>query len=336
MNLKDRKKQILKIIINNYIDYGVPIGSKAVVDNLEHKLSTATIRNEMAALEEMGYLVQPHISSGRVPSDLAYRFYVDALMDNEKLSKKEVENIHKIFNKECDNVKQMIGDAVKVLSDLTNCVAIAVLPKHSNVMVESVRLLKITEDRALVVIVTNHGIINDRVIKVDERLKQQDLDILSNHISTVVRQEKSIDNINLIDYIGTLCIGQDLVNQLTKALKQALTQREDNEIIVGGAINVFDFPEYKEAHKAKQMMQSLEDKDMLTSVILGANQDITIGAETNVEAIKGCSVISAKYSLGENETGTFAIIGPKRMKYSKMLKILEVIKKNLEYQNIND
>ncbi|MBQ9625034.1 MAG: heat-inducible transcription repressor HrcA, partial [Clostridia bacterium] len=329
MDLKDRKKQILKIIVNHYIVNGQPIGSKAVVDNLDQKLSTATIRNEMAALEEMGFLVQPHISAGRIPSDLAYRFYVDTLMDSDDLEQSEVETIKGLFNNNYNSVRGVIENAARVISDITNCVAIALLPKNANLRIQNVNLVKVSEDRALVVIVTNHGIIKDRVIKVPLGMSQQELDAISLHIAEKVSKISDIKALENVDYYSSLDAGHEIVNEFIDAVK---TIKEDDDIIVEGAMNIFDFPEYDSVGKAKMLISSFQDKDMLIDVMSKSvdNINVLIGKESEVDAISNCSLITVSYDMG-GDVGKFGIVGPKRMNYGKMLKILQTLSGSMRY-----
>lgn len=329
MNLKDRKKQILKIIVSHYINSGQPIGSKAVVDSLDQKLSTATIRNEMAALEEMGFLLQPHVSAGRIPSDMAYRFYIDALMDEDDLDKNEIAVIKNVFNKECDNVRGVIEDAAKVLSDITNCVAVALLPKNANLRIQNVHLVNITSDKALVVIVTNHGVIKDRVIKVPSGMSQIELDAIASHITEQVKNISDIQSIEHVDYYSTLNEGQEIVNGLMDVIH---SMNGDEDVIVEGAMNIFDFPEYDSVEKAKMLISSFQDKDMLINVLSRSVDDVSIiiGGESKIDAISNCSLLTVAYDIG-GDTGRFGIIGPKRMNYGKMLKILETLSGNIGY-----
>lgn len=328
MNLKDRKKQILKIIVRHYIENGQPIGSKAVVDILDQKVSTATVRNEMAALEEMGFLVQPHISAGRIPSDLAYRFYVDTLMDEGNIGADEIMIIKNAFNVGHNNVKSVITDAVKVLSDITNCVAVALLPRNANLQIQSIHLVGVTSDKALVVIVTNHGIIKDRVINIPKGMGQTELDAIAGFISQQVKGVKDIKSIKTEDYISCLDKGAEVIGSFLDVLSD-----ESDDVIIEGAMNIFDFPEYDSVEKAKTLISSFQDKNMLIDVLSrpvdGIN--IIIGQESQVEAIKNCSLLSVSYDLGGGDVGKFGIIGPKRMNYGRMLKILELLSGNIQY-----
>lgn len=330
MNLKDRKKQILKIIVRHYIENGQPIGSKAVVDILDQKVSTATVRNEMAALEEMGFLVQPHISAGRIPSDLAYRFYVDTLMDEGNIGADEIMVIKNAFNVGHNNVKSVITDAVKVLSDITNCVAVALLPRNANLQIQSIHLVRVTSDKALVVIVTNHGIIKDRVITIPKDMGQTELDAIAGFISQQVKGVKDIKSIKTEDYISCLDKGAEVIGSFLDVLSD---ESEDDDVIIEGAMNIFDFPEYDSVEKAKTLISSFQDKNMLIDVLSrpvdGIN--IIIGQESQVEAIKNCSLLSVSYDLGGGDVGKFGIIGPKRMNYGRMLKILELLSGNIQY-----
>lgn len=330
MNLKDRKKQILKIIVRHYIENGQPIGSKAVVDILDQKVSTATVRNEMAALEEMGFLVQPHISAGRIPSDLAYRFYVDALMDEGNIGADEIMVIKNAFNVGHNNVKSVIADAVKVLSDITNCVAVALLPKTANLQIQSIHLVGVTSDKALVVIVTNHGIIKDRVISIPTGMGQTELDAIAGFITEQVKGVKDVKSIKTEDYISCLDKGAEVIGSFLDILSD---DSVDDDVIIEGAMNIFDFPEYDSVEKAKTLISSFQDKNMLIDVLSrpvdGIN--IIIGQESQVEAIKNCSLLSVSYDLGGGDVGKFGIIGPKRMNYGRMLKILELLSGNIQY-----
>lgn len=330
MDLKDRKKQILKIVVRHYIENGHPIGSKSVVDGLEQKVSTATIRNEMAALEEMGFLVQPHISSGRVPSDMAYRFYVDALMDEGCLGQDEIMVIKNAFNKGSDNVKSVISDAAKVLSDITNCVAVALLPKSDKLQIKRVRLMEVTLDKALVVIVTNHGIIKDRVIHIPKDMSQMELDLIGEHLTEQVKNIKDIRTINSGDYLSSFNEHRQVVNELINIIDD---ENRDDDVIIEGAMNIFDFPEYNSVEKAKTLITSFQDKNLLSSILSKSEDGISImiGDESQIDAIKNCSLLSISYDLGGGDIGKFGIVGPKRMNYGKMSKILEMLSGNIEY-----
>lgn len=331
--MKDRKKEILKIVVTNYIDNGTPMGSKAVVENLQQKLSTATIRNEMAALEEMGYLVQPHISAGRIPSDLAYRFYVDSLMENETLSKDEIQRIKSAFNHECDNIKQVVNDAVKVLSDITNCVAVALLPKSTNLVIKDVKLMLITNNKALVVIVTNHGIIKDRVVKVPEGMTQTELNVISEHIAQKAKTISDLAKIDKSDFLGAVDERQNIVNQIIDIF-DAKALEEDNDIIVNGAFNIFNFPDCDDIEKAKSLVKSFENVELLKQVLDKNHHGFLIGGESEIDEIKDCSLITVDYDLGNLGVGSFGIIGPKRMNYAKMLKILETLSDSISFLDL--
>lgn len=332
MELKDRKKRILKIIVDNYIVSGVPIGSKAVVENMDVKLSTATIRNEMAALEEMGYLVQPHVSAGRVPSDLAYRLYVDALMEAQSLSKQEVQTMKSLFDQEVDNVKQVIGDTVKVLSDITNCVAVALLPKCANLQIENVRLVPVTSNKALVVIATNHGVIKDRVVRFPEDMNEGELSAIAALLTERARHMQDISAIHTGQFFPDIEHHQGFVHNLLDVFQECVAEPEE-DVILGGTTKLLDFPEYNDMEKVKQLIRSFEDKQLLARMLERDEEGITvtIGSEGDFDATKDCSLVTFHYRLDGLGEGSFGIIGPKRMNYGKVLKILETLGNHINF-----
>lgn len=335
MELKDRKRKILKIIVDHYINTGSPIGSKAVVETMEDKLSTATIRNEMAALEEMGFLMQPHISAGRVPSDLAYRFYVDALMEMQPLNKKEITSLKSVFDHQVTDVKQVIGDTVKVMSDITNCVALAMLPKNKELQIKNIKLVPITEDKALVVIVTNHAVINDRVVRFPENMSEAELNAIAHLLTERVKDIKNIETIQSDIFYRDLDQHQELVHEVLDVFADSV-QEKDGEIILGGATNIFDFPEYRDVDKAKMLIETFEDKAALANILEqeGNGIIVSIGAENELETIAGCSLVKFQYDIPELGEGSFGIVGPKRMNYGKVLKLLETLGKYINYHDL--
>lgn len=332
--MKERKQKILKIIVDHYINTGEPIGSKAVVENMKDKLSTATIRNEMAALEEMGYLMQPHISAGRIPSDLAYRFYVDALLEMEPLNKDELVAIKEIFDHQVSDVKQVIGDTVKVLSDITNCVALAMLPKNKEVKVQNIKLVPVTEDKALVIIVTNHGIINDRVVRIPKDMSEVELYAIAQMLTERVGNIKNIEKINKDDFYNELDSHQGFVHEVLDVFNSSL-QDENQDIILGGATKIFNFPDCQDIGKAKALIESFEDKSFFADLLDTGEEgiSISIGRENEFLPFENCSLITFQYNLEEFGQGGFGIVGPKRMNYGRVLTILNTLN---NYINFND
>lgn len=331
MSIDDRKIKILQAIINDYIRTGEPIGSRTIAKNYDLGVGSATIRNEMADLEDMGYLEQPHASAGRIPSSKGYRLYVDKLMDNQILTMEENLRIKQyIIDSAMLEVDKIVKQTSALLSELTKLTCVIEAPSVKKSFIKSIQLIKVDDYSLVTVILTDTGIIKNHIIKLNRVPNMNTL----NRINKVINNRLfnlSIEEINL-EVINNLKkdLGEydDLFNAILPALYETLNSSNSSEVFMDGTTNIFNYPEYNDIDKAKEMLSLLNDKDSIMD-LFNPVEDITIsiGDENYQPVAKDCSIISAEYSFGDRPMGKIGLIGPRRINYSKVIAIMaEVIK----------
>lgn len=337
MELDERKVTILKAIIKTYLETGEPVGSRTISKYTDIKLSSATIRNEMSDLEDMGYIVQPHTSAGRIPSDKGYRFYVDQIMQEKE---QEVTEIKELMIQRVDRVELMLKKLAQLLAANTNYAAMISGPQYHHNKLKFIQLSQMEAYKLLVVVVVEGNLIKNKVVKLEEEVSQEDvlnLNILLNSaLSGLTIEEINLGVISrLKEQAGTHVQVVDLVlNEVAAVIK---ADDEDLQIYTSGATNIFKYPELSDGEKASQLLSALEQKELLQELITDVNASdesgdiqVYIGDETPVQSMKDCSVVTANYELGEGIRGTIGIIGPKRMDYDKVLGTLRQLMKQLE------
>ncbi len=338
LELDERKVTILKAIIKTYLETGEPVGSRTISKSLDIKLSSATIRNEMSDLEEMGYIIQPHTSAGRIPSDKGYRFYVDQIVLEKDT---EVTEFKDMMVQKVDKLELVLKRMAQMLAANTNYAAMISGPAYHKTKLKFIQLSKMEEGKLLAVIVVEGNIIKNAVIDVSESLTNEQLLNLNILLNSSLNG-LTIEEINL-DVISKLKVDAgihsrviDLVlNEVAEAIRAG---SEDLQIYTSGATNIFKYPELTEGEKASQLIGTLEHNEVLKEFVTEANENadsesgiqVYIGDETPVQAMKDCSVVTANYDLGGGLRGTVGIIGPKRMDYEKVLSILQNLMKQLD------
>ncbi len=338
VELDDRKIMILKAIIKTYLETGEPVGSRTISKSLEVKLSSATIRNEMSDLEEMGYIIQPHTSAGRIPSDQGYRFYVDQIVLEKN---NEVTEFKDMMVQKVDKLELVLKRMAQMLAANTNYAAMISGPSYHKTKLKFIQLSKMEEGKLLAVIVVEGNIIKNAVINVSEALTDQELlnlnILLNSSLNGLTIEEINLGVISkLKGDAGNHSKVVDLVlNEVAEAIRAG---EEDLQIYTSGATNIFKYPELTEGEKASQLIGTLEHKEVLREFVTEANEgaesesgiQVYIGDETPVQTMKDCSVVTANYDLGGGLRGTVGIIGPKRMDYEKVLKTLQNLMGQLE------
>ncbi len=334
MDLSERKIGILKAVIDDYIMTGLPIGSRTISKKNGFELSSATIRNEMADLEELGFLEQPHTSAGRIPSQKAYRFYVDRLMKVVKLSPVEAERIKSYFQEKMSEVGQVMEKAAKVLSDTTHHISMVLKPQLKKSVIKKIQLVKITEKKAILLVVTDAGLVTDTVIVVPEGITPDYLEMISNMLTDKL-QYKTLEEAEK-DLTGYICEnardGSEFITEVVKAIENSVEPIGEKGIVLSGTQNIIDYPDYMSVEKAKNFLTVLETKDMLYEMMKKATQlefSVTIGQENEVKELYDMSVVTATYKIGGQSLGSFGVIGPTRMDYAKVISILGYVSHSL-------
>lgn len=338
MLLDDRKMKILQAIIDDYIDTAEPIGSRTIARKHELGLSSATIRNEMADLEEMGLLEQPHTSAGRIPSDKGYRFYVDRLMRLKELSEEECESICRELEVHINEISQLLKQASSVMSRFTKYTSMAITPQMKKSVMKAVQVVPIEQGKALVVVVTNAGFARNCIVKLPDGVMPDFLIRVSNALNEKL-SGLTIEQINLSvirDIENDMGISTEILMPILKGVSDCISQVDNAEVYLDGTTNIFNHPEFRDIVKAKEFLNMLDEKEILWKLLLNATKvgtvSIIIGSENPVSEIKDLSLISASYSMGDVILGAIGVIGPTRMEYPKVISSLNYIRKKLNQE----
>ena len=337
MELDERKITILKAIIKTYLETGEPVGSRTISKYTDLKLSSATIRNEMSDLEEMGYILQPHTSAGRIPSDKGYRFYVDKIMQEKE---QEVTEIKELMIQRVDRVELVLKKLAQLLATNTNYAALISGPQYHRNKLKFIQLSMMDDRKLLIVTVVEGNLIKNTMVDVPRNISREELlnlnILLNSALNGLTIEEINLDVISrLKEQAGVHSSLVDTV--LTEVARAIRADEEDLQIYTSGATNIFKYPELSDGDRASELLKAFEQKDVLQELITDVNEasdetgiQVYIGNETPVQTMKDCSVVTANYDLGEGIRGTIGIIGPKRMDYEKVLGTLKNLMKQLD------
>lgn len=341
MNDKDqldgRKVTILKAIIKTYLETGEPVGSRTISKYTDLNLSSATIRNEMSDLEELGYIVQPHTSAGRIPSDKGYRFYVDQIMQEKE---EEVTEIKDLMLKRVDRVELLLKQMARILAQNTNYAALISAPQYHRNKLKFIQLSRVDDGKLLVVIVVEGNMIKNTMIPISQQLSDEGLlnlnILLNNALNGLTIEEINLDVISrLKEQAG---IHSEVVDRVLGEIAEAIRADDDDlQIYTSGATNIFKYPELSDGEMASRLIGTLEQKELLQELVDDVNSSesssgiqVYIGEEAPVQTMRDCSIVTANYELGEGLRGTIGIIGPKRMDYEKVLNTLRNLMTQLD------
>ncbi len=332
--LDERKIKILDAIIRTYLETGEPVGSRTISKYTDLNLSSATIRNEMSDLEELGYIVQPHTSAGRIPSDKGYRFYVDHLLETKD---EEISSMKEFVIDHTEKMDQVLKQIAKMLAQNTNYATMVTSPKYNGNKVKFIQLSQLDDGQLLAVIVMEANVVKNKIIPLDAPLDNETL-LRLNVLLNSTLNGLSIPEINL----GTISKMKeqagsysDIVGIVLDAVAETISQ-EEMEIYTSGATNIFKYPELSDSQKASELIYTLEEKQQLATLVsdsLNNNEtgiQVYIGNESPIQTMKDCSVVTATYELGEGIKGTVGIIGPKRMDYEKVMDSLKLLTTQLD------
>ncbi len=343
MDLDERKLKILQAIIRNYLETGEPVGSRTISKYTDLNLSSATIRNEMADLEELGYIVQPHTSAGRIPSDKGYRLYVDQMLaeKEEKLdhAAQEVKEMHQMLLEKEDKMESILKQMAKMLAVNTNYATLVTAPQVKGNKIKFLQLSRVDVGQLLATIVVEGNVIKNDMIHVEKSLDDETLLKLNILLNTNLNG-LPIEDINLamITKLKQQAgIYDGIIAEVMDAVAAVIRENDDIEIYTSGANNIFKYPELSDNQRASELINTLEEKQMLTELVQDSMADenntgiqVYIGNETPVQTMKDCSVVTATYELEEGVKGTIGIIGPRRMDYDKVISTLTTLKSQLD------
>lgn len=333
MDLSERKQRILQAIVDEYIGTAEPVGSRSISKRDELGLSSATIRNEMADLEDMGYLVKPHTSAGRIPSDIGYRFYVNSLMQQYQISANAVEALRRELTDRVNQLDMLIKKASAVTSALTEYTTVVTSPTLSRLVIRKIDVIAMPGGNAMLILVTKSGVVKNRMIAVDitEQESKKITEALNEGLSGVVADD--VDE-SLLGFIaGKISLADGIPTEkimaVLKYVYEFIMAQDERDVYVDNARSMLRYPEFSDVNKARDMLNFLENRDNLIKIIdSGNNNDgvgIKIGTENNVRELENTSLITVNYKVGDKTLGKIGVIGPKRMNYAKVVASLDLI-----------
>lgn len=335
MQMDERKKKILRAIVQDYISTAEPVGSRTIARKFDLGISPATIRNEMSDMEELGLIEQPHTSSGRIPSDAGYRYYVDCLMEYPKLSKDEKGVIERETLKGIAEIQEVISHSSKLLSELTHLTSIVVGPQKGKSSFSQMHFLPYQPGQAIMVIVKENGVVENQIVDIGENVTAEELQ----KIATVFNQKMrghSISEVRrslLHEIYSELTRQRYLIDNALELLSAVLNNPGDepNKVYLGGTLNMLNQPEFQDVEKIKNLFQVFEEGDQIKKMLhpVADGLTVTIGGENRMKELQDCSVISATYRIEGEALGMVGLIGPTRMDYSKAMAMVDYMTRTL-------
>ena len=334
--LSERKKQILKAIGNAHIEGGGPVGSKAILQNQRLNCSSATIRNEMAELEEMGYLEQPHASAGRVPSELGYRFYVDSLVEHYAMTTAEIAQINKLLRIKMGELDQILATASTLASSLTNYTGIAIKPRRASANISKFETIYLDVDHYILVAVTSTGAVKTKHVRpelpVTEEAVERLADVLNRHVTGLTAEHITLPII--VELENEMGSDAGMISRIIKVIYELLSEMDQGEMKVSGINHLLQYPEYSDIGQFQELLGTLEQKeDILDLVSRHESRDdisVLIGSESRVEVMNNSALVFKPIQKDGKTLGAIGVLGPRRMDYAKVLATLEELSGNIE------
>jgi len=334
--LNDRKKMILKAIIEAHVKEGEPVGSKYLTQNKQIALSSATIRNEMAELESLGYLEQPHTSAGRVPSEVGYRFYVDSLMQRYRMSQNELARMNALAKNRLAEVDRLLETATQLAAALTNYTSLAVKPKQNAAVIDRFKTVLLGDNHFMLVMIDRGGNVLTRQIHVDLPVDTDHLSRLELALNAGIagRRVEEITVPLVMEMERSFGDGEELIGPTVKKICEAMSEMDGGDLKLSGVNRLLEYPEYADAREFKELLGVLEEKRDILKLVSDTSAteeraQVIIGSENGVEEMKNSTLVFQKIKAGGKVIGAIGILGPRRMDYSKVVSTVEYIAENI-------
>ncbi|WP_203333327.1 heat-inducible transcriptional repressor HrcA [Planococcus beigongshangi] len=331
--LTERQLFILKVTVDDYIQSAQPVGSNQLAKKSGISFSPATIRNEMADLEGMGFLEKTHTSSGRVPSERGYRYYVDHLLTPRPLPKEDIVQLRSIFEEKITETEEVIKRSAMILSELTNYTSILLGPDVRRHIVKKLSIVPLSSNSAVAIIVTDTGHVENRIFPIPDGLNPSEIEKMVNILNERLIGVSLNDLHKRLEQETLMVMKQHMERhgELFSTFKQAVIVPQDKNVYYGGKLNILNQPDFHDLHKIRNLMDVMEETDHIPMIIPVGNQGlhIRIGSENALSAMEDCSVITVSYDIGEEQTGSIAIVGPKRMDYKRIVSLLDTLSGDL-------
>ena len=327
MVLDERKLRILSAIIDDYVETASPVGSRTITRKYNMGVSPATIRNEMSDMEELGYLDQPHVSAGRVPSTKAYRLYVDMLLSGARRPIGEDREALQYFTERITQMEDVVQTAAQAVSELTHLTALVMMPGQPTMRIATLQLVPMPRGSALLVIVTDSGIVRDTVIRVSDQLDMDALYTISRMLTETLAGHTLREAQEMLDaYAARSTADQRVLMGVRNLAVQMARQSSVDSVSVDGTHHILNYPEYSDVEKARAFLSVMETRDKLLSVLRSGSGTVTvrIGSEVGLEELGDCSLVTAPFQLGGG-FGSIGVLGPMRMPYDRVIRTLSTI-----------
>jgi heat-inducible transcriptional repressor len=334
MEFLERNKRVLQAVIDSYIASGLPIGSTVLVKKYDFGVSSATLRNIMAELEELGYLTHPHTSAGRIPTDLGYRYYIDSLISIEKDADDFGDQLRNAPPLHGDDLHELMEEASRFLASLSQCAGVVVAPSEPEVNYKHIEFIRLRGSQVLIIFVTASGIVQNKLIELDESIRQQDLNQFSAYLGDeLAHWTLSEIRQRLIEKLREdKLIFSKLMEETVRA-SQEVQDRENELVYIGGASQMMENPDFATVDKMRALFKAFEDKYRLLKLLdrsaAAAGIKVFIGSENPYFEMQGCSMVVSGYKAGANVVGTLGVIGPTRMKYKEVIQVVDYTAKLL-------
>lgn len=331
--LDERKQRILRAIVDDYISTAEPIGSRTIAKKYSLGISPATIRNEMADLETMGYIKHLHTSSGRIPSSKGYRFYVDDLLTPEEMSEDEIALINHWYATKVQSVKEIFKETARIISELTRNVSLVLAPQLIQTNFNSLRFLPLNEHQVVAIIMTDSGFINNKVLNIPRGLSFEDFQNIATVFNSYLAGKRLSDiSMSSLHKLRGETVNTTVFHSIINIIEEALAEDKQERLYMGGARRLVEQPEFHSIDKVKSLLSMLEEDQLLCDILKqrsSQNMAVTIGQENKYKDIKDCSIISATYHLDGRPVATLAVLGPTRMDYGRTMALLSFMNDNL-------
>jgi heat-inducible transcriptional repressor len=334
MEFLERNKRVLQAVIDSYIASGAPIGSTVLVKKYDFGVSSATVRNIMAELEELGYLTHPHTSAGRIPTDLGYRYYIDSLISIEKDADDFGDQLRQAPPLHGDDLHELMEEASRFLATLSQCAGVVVAPSEPEAKYKHIEFVRLQGSQVLIIFVTAAGIVQNKLIELDESIRQQDLNQFSAYLVDELERWTLPDiRQRLIEKMKEeKLVFAQLMDETCRA-SQAVHDRENEMVYIGGASQMLENPEFATVDKMRSLFKAFEDKYKLLRLLdrsaAAEGIKVFIGSENTFFEMQGCSMVVSSYQASPNVVGTLGVIGPTRMQYKQVIQVVDYTSKLL-------
>ncbi len=337
MALDERKKSILRAIVEGYIENAEPVGSRSIAKKTDLNLSAATIRNEMGDLEEMGFLVQPHTSAGRIPSSQGFRFYVDSLMERYRMTNSEIQQLRGAMLHKIRELDKIVKDVSAAFSNFTNLPTFGMIPSMEYGSIKAIKLVAVDEKTLMVIVSDSSGLIKNKLLRLREPISDATLsqmtDVLNQNLAGYTRSEINLNRI--IEVVNAIGENHEILSSVLELVDEAISEIDKREVYLEGSTNILRFPEYNEITKIKEILEFFDDKQKLESVVRqlpsieSGEVSVFIGDENEHPQLKNNAVVLSTYKAGPNLTGIIGVVGPMRMDYAKVVSGVDFFSKQL-------